>query len=258
MVALNLISSQLSARRVATNLIPLLMLFEQAGCSKKQPTEDWAVTGRVVDSMGVPVPSANVAIDYSVTTQPSVVRAVNWHDGARLSGIERDSTCIGVWDLCGEPVVELRCGAGICGWDGRNSSGRIVSPGVYRARIGSCDSSNADTEYLVLVKPKPLAGVIGPKLTPVAITDAQGRFAIRPCGVATGIPLECQNDYGVQDTCVVLDSITVFAWGDSLWGEVTAVHSARRTTNVEIHLETRITRNTNSPLLDEDLLPIEL
>jgi len=242
---------------IAKTIIPLLLVCTQAGCSENKTSGDWAVTGRVIDSLGRPVSAARVGIDYSASSQRTMASTIYQQTRVRPSESERDSTCIAIWNLCGEPVTSIRCGAGLCGWDGHNDSGQIVPLGLYRVRSGSCDSSNASAEFLILVKPKSLSDMIGPNLSPLAITDAQGRFAIRSCVMATGIPIACENDYGIQDTCFVSDSITVFAWADSSWGEVPAHHSVKRTTDVQIRLQTPISKSPSFRSLEDVLSPTE-
>ncbi|MCH8992552.1 MAG: hypothetical protein IIA44_12510 [Acidobacteria bacterium] len=185
-------------------------------CSDEEKTEDFAVTGQVLDAAGNAAAGAMVIIQFA---QDVVTTAGRRGGEIPVTGPADvgDSTCYEVTDRCGRFVAQFTClKEQVCSWDEHGLQGQWVPPGLYLLDSEDCESREAVGSEVTFVdydgNPAEFffAGV---GMQPLAVTGADGRFAIRRCDVPIGVEFDCS-----EGTCMVALDVVIWAWKDDKRG----------------------------------------
>jgi hypothetical protein len=186
-------------------------------CSETTKPEriDNDLRGQVVDSLGQPVAGATVVLQYAVDLPVG-----STFDKPRTTiqfGIpEQGPVTLWISSYCDGDTVrmllagELPPGQHEVLWDGQDDAGRTMPDGVYRYHLLTATGRN--DQAIVLLYP----GYQLPEaasFAPLAVTDANGRFALSQACLPFGFSFDAVNEIGeILGTATVTRSVRVWAY----------------------------------------------
>lgn len=237
----------MSRRRGLSNGVTIILAcflgVTMAACSDDDDdaASDIAISGRVLDAQGQPVAGAGILIDYTAVPGLQAFALPYPIDTEPIPEVipaaVGDSTCVDVSDWCGNPVARLSCeGNQVCAWDRYDNDGLVVPPGLYRLNPYDCESFDPYAERLIFVDHENIGSVLNDGTRPLAVTDADGRFAIPRCLIPLGERFNCTvGEPG--EPCEIDADITVYAWKGNDRGSIGATVGTTGTVTAAIQFE---------------------
>lgn len=196
------------AIRMIGTVAILSLTIGSMGCSDDETTKDIAVTGQVLDAQGNAVAGAMVIIQFAKDVNPTIGRRGGEFAVAEPADVG-DSTCTEVTDWCGRFVAQFTCLKDqVCSWDEHGSQGLWVPPGLYLLDSEDCESGEAAGSEVMFVDYGGNPAVFFDNgMQPLAMTGADGLFAILRCDVPIGVEFSCS-----EGTCTVAPDVVIRAW----------------------------------------------